>query len=116
MKAIAILCMASLFLFSCKKEMDDTYKVRFVTTGSNVTQFKFTSGSTVGDKSVPFSGTQDTTIVVAAGTTVKLDLKASSNDLVGSIFVNDSQVATGRDADTDGDGKTQVKLEYSISK
>lgn len=116
MKATVISCLGLLFLFSCDKEKDDTYKVKFVTTGSNVTQFKFTSGATVSDKDVPFSGTQDTTIMVAAGTAVKLDLKASSNDLAGSIFVNDKQVATGADADTDGDGKSQVKLEYTVPK
>ena len=115
MKTLAILLIASFTIISCSKNTD-TVKVRFVTTGNDVTQFKFTSGSTIADKSVPFSGTQDTTIMVAKGTMVKLDSKANSNSLAGMIFVNDAQVAVGTDTDTDGDNKSQVKLEYSIPK
>jgi hypothetical protein len=47
-----------------------------------------------------------------------LDTKAdaaTSSSLVGSIYVNDVQVATQTDADTDKDGKTQVKLTYTMT-
>lgn len=116
MTKIAILICASAFFFACKKEKNDTYTVKFVSSGSNVTQFKFHQGSTISDKAVPFSGTQDTTVMVAAGTMVKLDLKANSNNLTGSIYVDNVLVSNGSDADTDGDGKSQVKLEYTLAK
>lgn len=116
MKKLAFLSVCSFVFFACKKENGDTYTVKFVTTGTNVTQFKFYQGSTTADKAVPFSGTQDTTMMVPAGTMVKLDSKANSNNLTGSIFVNGQQVVTGTDTDTDGDGKSQVKIEYSIPK
>lgn len=116
MKKIAMLSLAALVFFACKKDNDGTYKVKFVTTGDNVTQFKVYQGSTVADKAVPFSGTRDTTIFVPVGTMVKLDSKASSNNLTGTIFVNDVQVNTGSDTDRDGDGKSQVKLEYTVAK
>ena len=115
MKKITFLFLASCVFLACKKVKDDTYIVKFVTTGSNVTQFKFYQGSTVADKSVPFSGTQDTTMLVNAGTTVKLDSKANSNNLAGAIFVNGVEVVNGVDTDTDGDGKSQVKIEYTIA-
>lgn len=115
MKKIAFLSFVALLLFACKKENDGTFKVKFVTAGTNVTQFKIYQGSTISDKAVPFSGSQDTTIIVTKGTMVKLDTKANSNSLTGSIFVNDVQVANGSDTDTDGDGKSQVKLEYQIN-
>ena len=112
MKKIAILALASLVFFSCKKKTE-ILSVKFVTTGEIVTQFKVYNGSTVGDKAVPFSGTQDTTLTVSPGTTVKIDAKANGN-LSSSIFLNGVQVATGTDPDLDGDGKTQVKIEYAI--
>ena len=115
MKKIVFLSLAAVVFFACKKDKDETYSVRFVTTGNNVTQFKFYQGSTVADKTVPFSGTQDTTMLVNPGTTVKLDSKANSNNLTGAIFVNGMQVVTGTDTDTDGDGKSQVKIEYTLS-
>ena len=115
MKKIALLSLASMIFFACKKEKDDTYIVKFVTTGTEVIQFKVYQGSTVGDKEVPFSGTQDTTMIVPAGSMVKLDSKANSNYLTGAILVNGVQVVTGTDADPDGDGKSQVKLEYLLS-
>ena len=115
MKKIAVLFLASLLFLACKKDKDDTYTVKFVTSGNNVTQFKFYQGSITGDKAVPFSGTQDTAMTVPAGTNLKLDSKANSNNLSGAIFVNGVQVVSGIDADTDGDGKTQVKIEYTLA-
>lgn len=115
MKTLALLLIASFAIISCSKS-SDTVKVRFVTSGTDVTQCKVTNGSTITDKAVPFTGTQDTTIIVSKGTMVKLDSKANSNNLSGQIFVNDAQVANGTDGDTDGDGKSQVKLEYSVPK
>ena len=115
MKKIAILLLASFMFFACKKDQDETYTVKFVTTGTNVTQFKFYQGSTSADKAVPFSGTQDTIMTVAAGTMVKLDSKANSNNLSGAIFVNGVQVVSGVDTDIDGDGKSQVKIEYTLA-
>ena len=54
-------------------------------------------------------------MTVPAGTNLKLDSKANSNNLSGAIFVNGVQVVSGIDADTDGDGKTQVKIEYTLA-
>jgi len=114
MKKLVMLSLASLLLFACKKEKNDAYTVKFVTTGTNVTQFNFYQGSTISNKTVPFSGTRDTTMIVTKGVMVKLDSKANSNNLEGAIFVNGVQVATGTDRDADGDGKSQVKIEYTL--
>ncbi|HEY0355630.1 MAG TPA: hypothetical protein VGC29_05470 [Flavisolibacter sp.] len=116
MKKIAFFCLAVLSIVACKKEKDETYKVKYVVTGDAVSQFKFSTGATDNSAETPFNGTQDTTIYVAAGTLVKLDAKANSNNLVGSIYVNDAIVVNGTDNDTDGDGKTNVKLEYLLPK
>ncbi|MES2881957.1 MAG: hypothetical protein V4676_07410 [Bacteroidota bacterium] len=116
MKKTAILALISFAFFACKKGNTETYSVKFITTGNDVTQFKFYQGQTTADKAVPFSGTQDTTVVVSAGTMVKLDSKANSNNLTGAILVNGKEVVTGVDADTDGDGKSQVKIVYTLPK
>jgi hypothetical protein len=116
MKTLTVLSLVCFILVACTKEKKEAYTVKFVATGSNVTQFKFYQGSTSSDKSVPFSGTQDTTMLVAAGTMVKLDAKANSNNLAGAIFVNGVEVVNGTDLDTDGDGKSQVKIEFTLAK
>lgn len=109
------LLLAVLLVASCKKD-NTAVQVRFVTTGTEVTQFKFTTGATEVSKDVPYSGSRDTTVTVSKGTLVKLDSKASSNNLSGAIFVDGRQVATQTDTDPDGDGKSQVKVDYSIPK
>ena len=115
MKKVALLSSIVLLLFACKKDKNSTtYKVTYVVTGNSVNQFKITEGTTDKFVGAPFSGTKDTTIYIQAGTMVKLDTKADNNNLVGSIFVNDVLKATGTDTDIDGDGKTQVKLEYGL--
>lgn len=55
-------------------------------------------------------------MLVAAGTMVKLDAKANSNNLAGAIFVNGVEVVNGTDTDIDGDGKSQVKIEFTLAK
>ena len=115
MKKVALLPSIVFLLFACKKNKDSTTdKVRYVVTGNAVNQFKITEGTTDKFVIVPFSGTKDTTIYIQAGTMVKLDTKADNNNLVGSIYVNDVLQATGTDTDLDGDGKTQVKIEYGL--
>lgn len=114
MKTIAFIFLASLLFFSCKKS-NETYQVKFVATGTEVTQFKYYIGSTFSDVAVPFTGTRDFVISVAKGTMVKLEAKASSNNLSGVIFVNNVMMANGTDGDTDGDGKSEIKLEYQLS-
>ncbi|MFL5811391.1 MAG: hypothetical protein ACJ749_17845 [Flavisolibacter sp.] len=116
MKKIALLFFAIASLVACKKEKGGTYKVKFVVTGNDVSQFKFSTDATDRTAETPFSGTQDTTIFVAPGTIIKLDTKANSNNLVATIYVNDVIAVTGTDADTDGDGKTNVKVEYTLAK
>jgi hypothetical protein len=114
MKRLAVVAFCTLVFLSCKKNKSETYKVTYITSGTSVTQFKFTTGSTDNLATVPFTGQRDTTIYVAAGTAVKLDSKANSNNLTGKILVNDVIVASGSDTDNDGDGKTQVKLDYTL--
>ena len=91
-----------------------SYKVTYRVTGDNVNQFKITEGSTDHIVVTPFSGTKDSTVYVQSGTMLKLDTKADNHNLVGSIYVNDDLKATGADSDVDGDGKTQVKLDYGL--
>ncbi|MDB5277316.1 MAG: hypothetical protein JWR61_2271 [Ferruginibacter sp.] len=117
MKKIILSCSIFFLLFSCKKDTNSTtYKVRYTVTGNNVNQFKITQGITDNYVFTPFSGTKDTTLSMQPGTTLKLDTKATNNNLVGSIYVNDVLKATGADLDTDGDGKTEVKIDYTLQK
>jgi hypothetical protein len=116
MKTIALLSSFVFLFISCKKDNNHaSYKVKYVVTGDNVTQFKISRGSTDNFVKSPFSGTKDTTVYVEFGTTLKLDTKAENHNLVGSIYVNDELKATGTDLDTDQDGKTDVKIDYTIA-
>jgi len=115
MKKVAVLSSLFVLLFSCKKDKNGTvYKVKYSVTGNSVNQFKITEGSSDKFVVTPFSGTKDTTIYILSGTMLKLDTKADNNNLVGSIYVDDVLKATGTDTDIDGDGKTQVKIEYGL--
>lgn len=114
MKKTLFVSFAFLALFACKKDKSETFKIRYTVTGNTINQFKISYGLTDKDITVPFSGTKDTTIYQPAGTPVKLDAKANNNNLFGAIYVNDVLVASQTDADTDGDGKTEVKLDYTI--
>lgn len=115
MKKFAILFFASFVLFACKKDNNGTSRVKFVVAGDNVTQFKISTGATEVGKSVPFSGTRDTIIIVPVGTSVKLDTKATSNNLRASIYVDNELMTTATDSDTDGDGKSEVKVEHTVA-
>ena len=115
MKKLVVLTSVVFLLFSCKKDKNNnTYKVRYSVTGDMVNQFKITQGTTDDFVVSPFSGTKDTTIYIQSGTMLKLDTKADNHYLLGSIYVNDVLQATGTDNDLDGDGKTEVKIQYGI--
>ena len=114
MKTIALLSSLVFLFISCKKDNNTLYKVKYVVTGDSVNQFKITIASTDQFVKATFSGTKDTIVYVQAGTNVKLDTKANNHNLVGSIYVNDVLAVTGIDTDTDGDGKTEVKLDYVV--
>jgi hypothetical protein len=120
MKYVVVVLLTGLTLFSCKKKDDPSLiKVKLSVTGTSVTQFKFNTEGLAASTSVkvPFTGTKDTTVFVTGGKAISLDTKAdaaTSSPLVGTIYVNDVQVATQTDADTDKDGKTQVKLSYMV--
>jgi hypothetical protein len=114
MKKALLFSSIILLFISCKKDNNTLYKVKYVVTGDSVNQFKITISSTDQFVKATFSGTKDTTVYVQAGTDVKLDTKANNHNLVGSIYVNDVLAATGTDLDTDGDGKTEVKLDYVV--
>ena len=119
MKNAFLLAIIALVIFaSCKKDnTPSTYKVKYTVSGSSVNQYKITVDSSDNLVSTPFTGAKDTTIYVAGGSVLKLDAKASGvNALVGSIYVNEALVSTGSDPDTDGDNKTEVKINYTISK
>jgi hypothetical protein len=82
-----------------------------------VNEFKFNDGSSVSHSiKTPFTGSKDTTIIYTkVGVALSLQGKAdaaSTASLVGKIYVNGTEVAT--QTDTDKDGKTQVKLEYTL--
>jgi len=116
MNKVFILPILFLALFSCKKSSTShTYKVKYSVTGSAVNQYKITVNAEDKNVSTPFTGTRDTTLYVASSSNVKLDVKGSgTSTLVGSIYVNDALVATGSDADANGDNKTEVKLNYDL--
>jgi hypothetical protein len=117
MKTLAFVAVAALALFACKKDNknEGSYKVKYSVTGTSVDQFNITNNTDVHSVYTPFDGARDTTVYMPAGTVLKLDAKASShNALVGSIYVDDAIVATLTDSDADGDGKTQVKIDYTI--
>jgi hypothetical protein len=93
--------------------------VKYSVTGNTVDQFKITNNTVDTWVLTPITGTKDTTVYYPAGTLVKLDVKANAataNSLVGTIYVNDEVKATLTDGDIDADGKTQVKIEYSLPK
>ena len=116
MKTIALFSLAILLFLSCKKDNNTTqYKVKYVVTGENVTQFKISQNTTDNFVKTPFSGTKDTTVYVEFGATLKLDTKAENHNLVGSIYVNDVLKATGTDLDSNQDNKTEVKIDYTIA-
>lgn len=121
MKHLIIVSLIGLALFSCKKKEEATlYKVKFSVTGTSVNQFKFNTEGLPASTSVatPFTGTKDTTVYVGVAKVLSLDTKAdaaTSSSLVGVIYVNDVPVATQTDADSDKDGKTQVKLSYTMT-
>ena len=119
LRAAAILFPMALLFFSCSKSGNSrvsmTYKVQFTVTGDSVNQFKISLFSNDVFLQTPFSGTRDTTIYVYYGADLRLDATAIDSNLVGSIYVNDVLKATGTDPDADGDGKTEVKIGYTIS-
>ena len=111
-KALLLLCIVT-SLLACKKDNPNA-KITYKVTGAGVSQFKITDGAVEHLVNVPFTGTRDTTVYLPYGTMVKLDTKADGPSLQGTIYINDEQVATLTDADTDGDNKTQVKIDYSV--
>ena len=116
MKTIALLSSIVILFLSCSKSNNsNSYKVKYVVTGDSVNQFKISQDATDEFVKSDFSGTKDTTLYVPLGTVLKLDAKANDHNLVGSIYVNDVLKATGTDTDIDGDGKTEVKLDYTIA-
>ena len=111
--SILLFCIGA-SLVACKKDNQNA-KVTYKVTGSGVSQFKITNGDVDHLVKVPFTGTRDTTVYLPYGTNVKLDTKADGGmTLQGTILVNDVPVSTQSDADTDGDNKTQVKLDYLL--
>jgi hypothetical protein len=50
---------------------------------------------------------------VALSLQAKADAASTAN-LLGKIYVNGTEVATQTDPDTDKDGKTQIKIEYTL--
>jgi hypothetical protein len=117
MKKIIITSMVLLSLYSCKKSDSNkgTYKVKYVVSGTAVDQFKITVNSADKSVSTPFTGTRDTTLYVTSASNIKLDAKGNgASVLTGTIYVDDTIVASGSDADANGDNKTEVKLNYDI--
>lgn len=109
-----ILIAASLFLFvACNKE-EMVQKVKLSVTGTSVTDAKFNYKSTIHSIHTPFDGTRDTTFIANIGESVSLDVKATGGPLAGKIFLNDILVAEQTDEDIDADGKTQVKVSWTI--
>jgi hypothetical protein len=114
MKQFIIVGLLMLTTIACKKK-DEIYKVKFSVTGNSVNDFKFNYGNTINTyNKEPFSGTRDTTIYLGADKAVTLDAKSTGGPLTGRIYVNDDLVLEQTDSDIDKDGKTQVKIDYTI--
>ena len=113
MKKITFFALISLLsIVACKKDKDTTYKVKYSVSGTAVSQYKMTVGIYDNFVSTPFTGTKDTTIYMQSVSTLKLDAMGDGPSMAGTIYVNDVPIITGNDPDTDGDNKTQVKIEY----
>jgi hypothetical protein len=119
LNATALLFSVVLLFISCSKSSNSshstTYQVRFIVTGDSVNQFKISLFANDIFLQTPFSGTRDTTINVYYGADLRLDAKGIDSNLAASIYVNDVLKATGTDPDANGDGKTEVKIGYTLS-
>ena len=115
MKNVILIATLLLLAIACDKE-ETTQEVKFSVTGTSVTEVKFNYKNSIQNIKTPFDGTWDTTIVANIGETISLDSKATGGALAGKVFVNDVLVAEQIDSDTDGDGKTQVKVNWTTVK
>lgn len=115
MKNLLLLSAVLVMLSSCGDDKEETQRtVKFTLTGSNVTEAKFNYKSTISAVKTPFTGTWDTTVYVNIGETLSLDAKSTGGHLKGQVFVGNTLNAEQIDADTDGDGKTQVKVALTV--
>ena len=115
MKNVILIAAMLLLIVACDKE-ETTQEVKFSVTGTSVTEVKFNYKNSIQNIKTPFDGTWDTTIVANIGETISLDSKATGGALTGQVFVNDVLVAEQIDSDSDGDGKTQVKVNWTTVK
>lgn len=114
MKKLFLIAFLAASVVSCDKE-DNDMEVKFSVTGSDVNEVKFNYKNTFNSIATPFTGTRDTTIYAKIGETISLDAKATGGALKGQIFVNGLLNAEQIDADTDGDGKSQVKVSWTVN-
>ncbi|WP_017730858.1 hypothetical protein [Nafulsella turpanensis] len=115
MKNVILIATFLLLIIACGKE-ETTQEVKFAITGTSVTEVKFNYKSSIQTINTPFDGTWDTTIVANIGETISLDSKATGGALKGQVFINGTLVTEEIDADTDGDGKTQIKVNWTTVK
>ena len=115
MKNVVPIAAMLLLVVACGKE-ETTQEVKFSVTGTSVTEVKFNYKNSIQNIKTPFDGRWDTTVIANIGETISLDSKATGGALTGQVFVNDVLVAEEEDADTDGDGKTQVKVNWTTVK
>lgn len=113
MKKILLIACLALPLAACQKEDMET-EVKFSVTGTEVNEVKFNYKSTINSIATPFTGSRDTTVYANIGETISLNAKATGGALKGQIFINGILAAEQIDADSDGDGKTQVKVDWTI--
>ena len=113
MKKLFFIACLGLPLAACQKEEAEN-EVRFSVTGTEVNEVKFNYKSTLNSIATPFTGTRDTTVYANIGETISLNAKSTGGALKGQIFVNGILAAEQLDQDTDGDGKTQVKVDWTV--
>lgn len=115
MKNLLLLSAVLLALSSCGDDKEELQKaVKFSITGNSVTDAKFNYKGTLHTIKTPFDGTRDTTIYANIGESVSLDAKSTGGQLKGLILVEGVLVSELVDTDTDQDGKTQVKLNFTV--
>lgn len=114
MKNILFLALVVIFASACEKDPTQ-HNVKFQVEGTSITEMKLNYRGTLEDYKGRFDSTSmDTTVFVSTGTPVSLEAKAIGGQLNGKIYVDHILVAEQDGLDTDNDGNSQVKVDFTV--